>query len=90
MTGEVGTIYVIHFHEPYQHAAHYGGWSRYLEARLRHHLRGTSGVALMRAVYEAGIRWEVALTFPGTRDDERRMKNRGSLKRICPICKAAQ
>ena len=27
MTGQPGVIYMLHFHQPYQHARHYVGWT---------------------------------------------------------------
>lgn len=85
-----GVIYLLHLNEPYFHAQHYLGWTQSdatLPMRLRHHERGT-GAKFMRAVAEAGITYTVALIDPdGTRDDERRLKNRKNARGICPICK---
>ena len=80
-----GTVYLIHLDRPFGHAKHYRGWSQFLEARLEHHRRGT-GATFLRHVKEAGIGWQLAMTFPGTRHDERRFKNRGGASRLCPIC----
>ena len=43
----------------------------------------------MEVVAAAGIGFTVARTWDeGTRDDERRPKNRGGASRVCPICRA--
>lgn len=83
----LGTIYLIHFDEPYRHAKHYLGWTRDLEARLELHRNGR-GARLMSIVSGAGIGWIVARTWERqTRVEERRLKNRGGSARHCPICK---
>lgn len=43
------------------------------------------GSRLMKAVVAAGITFDIT-TRAGTRNEERRIKNRGSLARSCPIC----
>lgn len=84
-----GTVYLLHFDEPFGHARHYLGWARNLDARLAHHKRGT-GANLLRHVAAAGIHWRLARTWRGDRHLERRLKNRGGASRICPICHEAQ
>lgn len=92
-----GTVYLLHFDRPYvpypgapagSCAQHYIGWAKSLEARLAHHAAGT-GARLLAAVTAAGIGWQVAATWPGGRDLERRLKRRGSATRFCPACRAA-
>lgn len=85
MTGEVGTIYLLHFDRPLAHARHYLGWTRDLEARLARH-RTNSRPKLMQAVREAGIGFRLARTWTGTRARERQLKQRGHARQ-CPICK---
>lgn len=82
-----GTIYLLHFDEPFGHARHYLGWAHRLDARLAHHERGT-GANLLKHVRAAGISWTLARTWNGDRHLERRLKNRGGAARHCPICKA--
>jgi predicted GIY-YIG superfamily endonuclease len=82
-----GFIYTIHFDEPYAHAAHYTGWTSDLDARLAAHAAGT-GARLMEVIKDAGITWTLAEVREGTRNDERRLKNRGGASRRCPICAA--
>lgn len=88
MTGEIGTIYLLHFDAPFSHAKHYTGWARHLEARIRHHRNGTSGAKLMDALHAAGIGFQVAKTEYGTRTRERQLKQHGATRR-CPICQSA-
>ena len=87
-------VYLIHFDRPYRHAQHYIGYSSsgtygsgMLQRRMAAHANGT-GARLMQVVTEAGIGWAVARIWPGAdRYFERRLKRRGSAKRICPVCK---
>ena len=85
-TGQVGTIYLIHFSRPFGHARHYLGWTSNLAARLAHHRAGT-GSALMRAVRADGISWELARTWTGDRHRERQLKGQGGRARLCPLCR---
>lgn len=83
---EVGTVYLIHFHQPYKHAGHYIGWTRFLEKRLRHHENGT-GSKLMGAYAKAGGTYVIAQTWEGkTRDFERMLHQRKNTPRWCPKC----
>jgi predicted GIY-YIG superfamily endonuclease len=34
------SVYLLHFTEPYKHAAHYLGWTPELDARVNAHLHG--------------------------------------------------
>jgi predicted GIY-YIG superfamily endonuclease len=78
---------LLHFERPYQHAQHYLGYSPRIADRLDKHAAGT-GARLTQVVKDAGIGWELARTWPGKgRTEERRLKNRGSSRRHCPICK---
>ena len=84
-----GGVYLLHFDQPYQHARHYLGWAPSIAERLERHERGT-GARLTQVVKAAGIGWQLARTWPGKgRTEERRLKNRGSSRRHCPVCKAA-
>ena len=81
-------VYLIHFDQPYKHAQHYLGFVESdLEARIAKHKAGT-GAKLLRIVNNVGIKWNVVRTWKdGDRSFERRLKNMGSSKRHCPICK---
>lgn len=83
--GAIGTIYLLHFAEPYRHAAHYMGWTADLDARLAVHRSG-SGARLMAVIDAAGISWELARTWQGPRARERALKNQGGHSRKCPLC----
>lgn len=81
-----GTIYLLHFHKPYKHARHYLGWTSLgVEDRLERH-RSKDGARLLQVLLANGIEFTLARTWEGTRDDERRLKNRKSTPRLCPIC----
>jgi hypothetical protein len=93
-----GTVYLLHLNVPYEPypgapaglcAQHYTGWAgggaRGLARRLAAH--GTShGSPLLLAARQAGITWELARTWAGTRARERQLKRQGSARRRCPLC----
>jgi hypothetical protein len=89
-----GTVYLLHFLRPIGdlanprgQAQHYLGWSRAPERRVNAHREGR-GAAIVREVNRLGIGFLVAATWPGTRADERRLKNRKNAPRLCPVCRA--
>ena len=84
-------IYIIHFEEPYYHARHYVGYCAdgMLQQRLERHRAG-QGSRLMLAIEAAGVDWTVALTHPGDRRFERRLKKSKNTSRFCPICRPAK
>jgi predicted GIY-YIG superfamily endonuclease len=82
-------VYLLHFDRPYQHARHYTGYAKDIDARLAAHAAGR-GARLMEVVQQAGITWRLARVWPeADRAKERRLKNSGSATRYCPICKEA-
>ena len=95
VAGEPGTIYVLHFSEPLGDPAKSHGWARHyigwtngvsVERRLAEHQAGR-GAAITADAARAGIEMVVVHTEPGTRHDERRIKNRKkSAARFCPLC----
>lgn len=84
MKDVLGTVYVIHFEHPLHHARHYVGWTDSFDRRMKDHRSGR-GSSLMAAVSKI-MDWQVVLTFPGTRNDERAFKNRKNTPEMCPIC----
>jgi predicted GIY-YIG superfamily endonuclease len=84
VTGEIGTIYLIHFDHPVAHARHYLGWTSDLPERLRVHLAG-QGSPLIRAASHGGA-VRLVRTWVGTRSDERKMHSRHENPRMCPVC----
>jgi hypothetical protein len=82
-------IYILHFDEPYFHARHYVGYCAEgkLEQRLARHRAG-QGSRLMWAIELAGIEYTLALTHPGDRHFERRLKKAKNTARFCPLCRA--
>ena len=85
MTSANGTIYLLHFDQPYKHARHYIGWALDLARRLAEHAAGR-GAHLLAVVKNAGIGWQLARTWPGDRNRERALKNMGGARRRCPLC----
>jgi hypothetical protein len=87
--GPRGWVYLLHFERPYRHARHYTGFATDLERRLNAHLCGR-GARLMAVIAAAGIGWQLARVWPGTRGLERCLKNQGGAARRCPICSAVR
>ena len=82
-----GTVYLVHFEQPYRHARHYTGWTAALDSRLAEHQAGR-GAWLLQVITQAGIEWTLARTWQGTRERERQLKRQGGASRRCPICRA--
>ena len=88
----VGLVYLLHFDRPIGDtsnprgfAAHYTGWTLDLPGRLQDHAAGR-GARLMEVVTDAGIGWQLARIWPGTRARERSLKGSGGAARRCPVC----
>ena len=88
----MGTVYLIHFdrpigdlNNPRGQAQHYLGYSEDLESRLQAHRDG-NGSAIMRAVNDQSVGWELARTWSGGRELERTLKAQHNSRRFCPIC----
>ena len=86
-----GYVYLIHFHTPYKHAAHYLGSCVSLDSRLAQHRAG-NGARLMEVVTQAHISWEVSRIWrcespEAARLLEKRLKSWSNDKRLCPLCK---
>jgi hypothetical protein len=82
-----GIVYLIHFARPYRHAQHYLGWTQGLERRIAEHRAG-HGSPLVAAAVSAGIEIQLAATWPGDRNLERRLhRYNNSPRRLCPICR---
>lgn len=82
-------VYLICFDRPYQHARHYLGWAKSVDARLAHHRRGT-GANLIRVIQAAGIGWQCVRVWPdGDRAFERKLKTQSRSAQLCPRCNAA-
>jgi predicted GIY-YIG superfamily endonuclease len=80
-----GTVYLLHFDQPYKHARHYVGWARNVKRRLAEHEAGR-GARLLAVVRSAGIGWTLARMWPGSRARERQIKRQGGHARQCPLC----
>jgi predicted GIY-YIG superfamily endonuclease len=82
----LGTVYLFHFDQRYEHAGHYTGWAEDLDHRVAEHLAGR-GARLIEVITQAGISFRLARTWPGvTRARERQLKRQGGASRHCPIC----
>ena len=88
MDGEPGYIYVIKFERPvgnparkHGSASTYCGWAKNVEGRFYYHLAG-KGASLTRAAVQQGIGMELVLVIPGTRADERTVKNGKNIRRF--------
>jgi hypothetical protein len=87
-----GTVYLLHFSAPVgngatQRAQHYIGWAEDLPLRLEEHLAGR-GARLVTVARERGVSFVVAKTWPDeTKHLERKLKNRGGARLICPVCR---
>ena len=82
-------VYLLHFESALHHAQHYTGCASDVEARLKRHRSG-NGAKFVKRMSELGISFEVAMIWPdGTPKLEKAIKHRhGSIKDLCPICKA--
>jgi hypothetical protein len=85
MTGQLGVIYTLCFHQPYRHARHYVGWTEDLLDRLDQHATG-HGARLIEVITHAGIGFTLVRIREGTRRQERAIKNAGGAVRYCPAC----
>lgn len=80
-------IYILHFDPAYEHAKHYIGFTtRTPEERVQEH-GGHQGSPLVRAAKAAGSTVTLVSEFPGTRADERDLKDRKNTRGLCPRCK---
>jgi predicted GIY-YIG superfamily endonuclease len=92
-----GFMYLLHFLKPlgdptrpHMSAQHYLGWTSNVDARFHRHENG-DGAAIMKAVANRKIGVVIVWIRPGTRNDERRLKNAGHFKeRLCTYCKTAE
>ncbi len=80
-----GTVYLLHFSTPYEHAKHYLGWAEDVQERLREHQAGR-GARLTQVVVDAGISLILARVWKGGRTLERALKNLKNAPKLCPIC----
>jgi hypothetical protein len=80
----VGVVYLLHFDRPFRHARHYC-WTIDLPGRMTPHAGGR-GARLRAVITEAGIGWQLARTWIGTRNRERQLKRQGGAARHCPVC----
>lgn len=83
-------VYLLHFDTPYKHARHYMGFvESNLERRVLQHRKGHAA-RLTQVLAEHNIGFQVARTWEGDRNYERRLKNQKNAPRLCPICQQQQ
>jgi hypothetical protein len=86
-------IYILHIDPPLAHARHYVGWTKDEDVtrRVRQHLTqsGSRPSKLVGAALAAGRAVTLAGVLEGDRNFERRLKNRGSACKYCPLCRPA-
>ena len=85
---QIGTVYILHFDQPFHHARHYVGFTnKDIYERFREHAGG-SGAKLMAAVSKAKIGFAVSKTFADkTREFERKIKKQKNSWKHCPKCR---
>jgi predicted GIY-YIG superfamily endonuclease len=92
-TTRIGVVYLLHFERPFgqgkNQAQHYCGFTLDEDARYEAHLRGW-GARLVAHVLAAGIGVRLAAVWKGVDQTyEYKLKNRGSFRRWCPVCRGA-
>jgi hypothetical protein len=83
---QIVTIYLYHFNEPFKHSQHYLGSAEDYEIRAAEHASG-QGAALMAAVVQAGIPYQLARLWkevPRFHEVILHRRKRDSV--FCPIC----
>jgi predicted GIY-YIG superfamily endonuclease len=85
------TVYLVHLDQrlgtdhPKGGAGHYLGQTVDLDRRLAQHRDGT-GSRILAAAVQRGIGFDVVRTWPGGREEERRLKNHHNAPKLCPRC----
>lgn len=84
-------VYLLHFARPiggegFKSAQHYVGYADDVTARLAQHRNG-NGAAITAYLNVIGVEFDVARIWEhAQRDDERRLKNGGHFRDLCPVC----
>lgn len=94
--GVQGVIYLLHFPHPYCHATHYRGWCGRddVQERMAEHVKGRGNPLVYAMCQQEGITSPeqlmqyIAELRPGSKYDERKLKNRGGASKTCPVCKS--
>lgn len=82
----IGTVYLLHFDAPVQHAQHYLGWAVDVHDRVNDHLAG-KGARLVAVALERGVGVSLVRTWPDAdRHLERALKRRNNARGLCPVC----
>jgi predicted GIY-YIG superfamily endonuclease len=84
-------VYLVHLDQrlgsdhPNGSAGHYLGTTINLDRRLETHREGR-GARILAAANQRGIAYDVVRTWPGGRDEERRLKRQHNAPKMCPRC----
>lgn len=88
-----GHVYMLHFSEPVGgdstrgKAQHYVGWTnRDPQDRLDYHIKGF-GSPLVEEAVKQGVHIDMVWAIPGTKNDERAIKDSKNARAFCPICR---
>lgn len=86
-SGEPG-CYLLHFDSKVAGVQHYLGFSKNIGARFKQHLQGDgNGAELTRRAVAAGVKFSVVRIWAhATPEDEKRLKAKKNLPRLCPVC----
>ena len=84
--GQAGTVYLLHFDRARTSTPGITSDGRAnVKRRLAEHEAG-HGARLLAVVRAAGIGWQLARMWPGSRARERQIKRQGGHARHCPLC----
>ena len=83
-----GVAFLLHLDRPHHGRTHLTGWTTNLDALIADYRAG-HGTDPAAAAVRAGIGFDLARTWPGTRGRQRRLASRGGLARCCPSCGVA-
>lgn len=85
--GILGTVYLIHFNQPYLHAK-CGGHS--VSERFERH-KQSRGSKLLAHLNKLGIDYFIVRTWEfQDRYFERKLKKRKNSSKLCPVCRGGQ
>lgn len=83
-------VYLLHLDSPLpplNRNAHYIGWAKDIDNRVKHHANGTSKARFMEVAHERNIGFQVArIWLDGDKTFERKLKSRKNAPQLCPVC----
>lgn len=84
----IGYVYLLHFSAPVstRHTCqHYVGYTDDLPRRIQAHQHGNAA-RLTQVAHDRGLTFQVVRVWQGSRELERRLKDRKNAPRLCPVC----